>query len=81
VRGYTPPPPGLGLNGVSNEFAGRWRVSSFEKTLGVGLNMEILQLRYDFVSAHEPAHGFDMFGRWWWTWRITMISVEFENSV
>jgi hypothetical protein len=56
-------------------------VSSFEKTLGVGLNMEMLQFRYDFVSAHEPAHGFDMVGRWWRTWRITMISVEFENSV
>jgi hypothetical protein len=50
VRGYTPPPPGLGLNDVSNEFTGRHRVSAFEKTLRIekiGLNIKRVQLRYD----------------------------------
>ncbi len=72
MRGYKPPPPGLGLNDVSNEFTGNWRVSSFEMALGVGLNMDFRQSRYEFSSAHESAHGFDMVGRWWRAWRITM---------
>jgi hypothetical protein len=80
VRGYTPPPPGLGLNDVSNEFTGSCRVSSLEMTLGVGLNMEYRLSQYDLLSAHEPAHGFDMVGRWWRAWRITMKSEWVENS-
>jgi hypothetical protein len=48
--------------------------------LGVGLNMELPQSRYDFWSAHEPAHGFDMVGRRWRAWRITMKSEWVENS-
>jgi hypothetical protein len=55
-------------------------VSSFEMALGVGLNMELPQSRYDFWSAHEPAHGFDMVGRRWRAWRITMKSEWVENS-
>jgi hypothetical protein len=72
VRGYTPPPPGLGLNDVSNEFTGNWQVSSFEMAIGLGLNMEWWQSRYELSSAHEPAHGFDRVGKWWRAWRITM---------
>ena len=47
-------------------------MSSFEMALGVGLNMECVQSRYVLLSAHEPAHGFDMVGRGWGAWRITM---------